>query len=130
MKKVKRFILLLGLLLVGIFTKAQTPPDSIACEQSLQEVVVLAPNMERMDNYILVLPDANQRRHSGNAYELLRNCFIPGVMVDMQTGNVEARGAKSTLYLNGQSCDVRDLMMLRPRDIERIEYHDIPAGKY
>ena len=61
---VKRFILLLGLLLVGIFTKAQTPHDSIACEQSLQEVVVMAPNMERMDNYILVLPDANQRRHS------------------------------------------------------------------
>ena len=61
---VKRFILLLGLLLVGIFTKAQTPHDSIAREQSLQEVVVLAPNMERMDNYILVLPDANQRRHS------------------------------------------------------------------
>ena len=130
MKKVKRFILLLGLLSVGIFTTAQTPPDSIACEQSLQEVVVLAPNMERMDNYILVLPDANQRRHSGNAYELLRNCFIPGVMVDMQTGNVEAMGAKSTLYLNGQPCDVRDLMMLRPRDIEKIEYHDIPDGKY
>lgn len=130
MKKVKRFILLLGLLSVGIFTKAQTPPDSIACEQSLQEVVVLAPNMERMDNYILVLPDANQRRHSGNAYELLRNCFIPGVMVDMQTGNVEAMGAKSTLYLNGQPCDGHDLMMLRPRDIEKIEYHDIPAGKY
>lgn len=130
MKKVKRFILLLGLLSAGIFTKAQTPPDSIACEQSLQEVVVLAPNMERMDNYILVLPDASQRRHSGNAYELLRNCFIPGVMVDMQTGNVEAMGAKSTLYMNGQPCDVRDLMMLRPRDIEKIEYHDIPDGKY
>ena len=116
--------------LIPIGVAAQAPADSIAHEQTLQEVVVLAPNMERMDNYILVLPDANQRRHSGNAYELLRNCFIPSVVVDMQTGNVEAMGAKSTLYLNGQPCDVRDLMMLRPRDIEKIEYHDIPAGKY
>ena len=85
--------------LIPIGVAAQAPTDSIAHEQTLQDVVVLAPNMERMDNYILVLPDANQRRHSGNAYELLRNCFIPGVMVDMQTGNVEAIGAKSTLYL-------------------------------
>ena len=116
--------------LIPIGVAAQAPTDSIAHEQTLQDVVVLAPNMERMDNYILVLPDANQRRHSGNAYELLRNCFIPGVMVDMQTGNVEAIGAKSTLYLNGQPCDVRDLMMLRPQDIEKIEYYDIPSGKY
>ena len=75
-------------------------------------------------------PDANQRRHSNNAYELLRNSFIPGVVVDMQTGNVEAMGAKASLYMNGQPCDVRDLLMLRPRDIDKIEYHDIPTGKY
>ena len=53
--------------LIPIGVAAQAPADSIAHEQTLQEVVVLAPNMERMDNYILVLHDANQRRHSGNA---------------------------------------------------------------
>ncbi len=116
--------------ILPIAALAQAPNDSITHEQTLEEVVVLAPNIERMDNYILVRPDANQRRHSGNAYELLRNSFIPGVVVDMQTGNVEAMGAKATLYMNGQPCDVRDLMMLRPRDIDKIEYHDIPAGKY
>lgn len=122
--------LLIIAVLLPIVAAAQIPSDSIAHEQALQEVMVLAPNMERINNYILILPDANQRRHTGNAFELLRNCFIPGVEVDMQTGNVDAMGAQSTLYLNGQPCDVRDLLMLRPRDIEKIEYHDIPAGKY
>ena len=123
--KIWRIAFAMLVTIVSMGAEAQIPTDSIAHEQTLQEVVVLAPNMERMDNYILVLPDANQRRHSGNAYELLRNCFIPGVVVDMQTGNVEAMGAKSTLYLNGQPCDVRDLMMLRPRDIEKIGFYRI-----
>ena len=96
----------------------------------MEEVVVLAPNMERMNNYILIRPDSKQRKHSNNAYELLMNCYIPGVKIDMQTGIVEAMGASATLYMNGQPCDPRDLVMLRPRDIEKIEYHDIPSGKY
>ena len=84
-----KFSLLTIAPLLPIGAIAQAPTDSVAHEQTLQEVVVLAPNMERMDNYILVRPDANQRRHSGNAYELLQNCFIPGVVVDIQTGKVE-----------------------------------------
>ncbi len=93
-----KFSLLTITTLLPIGAIAQAPTDSVAHEQTLQEVVVLAPTMERMDNYILVRPDANQRRHSGNAYELLRNCFIPGVVVDMQTGDVEAIGAKLQLF--------------------------------
>lgn len=31
-------------------------------------------------------------------------------------------GLQATLYLNGQECDIREIQMLRPRDIEKIEY--------
>ena len=123
------YILLLNLL-VTTTVFAQVATDSIFKEKMLDEVVFLAPNMERMNSYILIRPDSKQKKHSNNAYELLQNCFIPGVKVDMETGAVEAMGATSTLYMNGQPCDPRDLIMLRPRDIEKIEYHDIPAGKY
>ena len=117
-------------MLFAAYANAQVLTDSISKEQVLGEVVVLAPNMERMSNYILIHPDSKQRKHSNNAYELLVNCCIPGIKVDIQTGSVEAMGAPSALYMNGQPCDPRDLVMLRPRDIEKIEYHDIPAGKY
>lgn len=122
----------ISMLLFILFTSAsaQNNTDSISKEQTLQEVVVLAPNMTRMDNYILVRPDNDQRKHSGNALELLQNSFISGVVVNLQDGIVEAMGARATLYLNGQPCEIHDLLMLRPRDIEKIEYHDIPAGKY
>jgi hypothetical protein len=126
----KRITLLSLLVTISITSMAQTLKDSIDSAHTLQDVLVLAPNMQRMDNYILIRPNGNQRRHSNNAYELLKSCFIPGINVDIQTGRVEAMGAQATLYMNGQPCDGRDLMMLRPRDIEKIEYHDIPVGKY
>ena len=96
----------------------------------LQEIVVLAPNMERTNNYILIRPTSNQRKHSINAFELLQSSSIPGVDIDVQNGIVNAMGAHAALYINGQECDARDLLMLRPKDIEKIEYHDIPTGKY
>lgn len=126
----KQVLLFVFYFLLFISASAQNSTDTISQKQTLQEVVVLAPNMTRMDNYILINPDNNQRKHSGNAFELLQNSFIPGVVVDFQNGTVDAMGAKATLYMNGQPCETKDLLMLRPKDIEKIEYHDIPAGKY
>ena len=47
-----------------------TKSDSMHIKPSkiLQEVVVLAPNMERTNNYILIRPTSNQRKHSINAF--------------------------------------------------------------
>lgn len=104
--------------------------DSVAAVQSLPELLVLAPNIERMDNYMMIRPDAVQRKHASNAFELLQNCQLPGVEVNMNSGRIEAMGANATLYINGNECDIRELTALRPKDIEKIEYHDIPKGKY
>ena len=98
--------------------------------EDLKELVVEGEHMIRTDSCMLVLPTSNQRKHSSNALELLYNSFIPGVQVDFPTGNVTALGQQSTLYVNGQPCEVSELMMLRPKDIIKIEYHDVPNGKY
>lgn len=111
-------------------TLSQADSLSNAKEICLEEVVVLASNMKRMDDHILVLPAAEQRKHATNALEVLRNCHLPGVDVNMSNGTVMAMGSAATLYMNGQECDMRDLAMLRPMDIEKIEYHDAPQGKY
>lgn len=125
-----RFIIFVAVAFITMDMEARICNDTIVREHNLQEVVVLAPTMERMKDYILVRLDANQRKHANNAYELLYNCFIPGVKVNAQSGSVEAMGSQTSLYINGQPCDSRDLLMLRSRDIEKIEYHDVPNGKY
>jgi len=125
-----RLLILILSSVMTLATTVQPYTDSIALEQTLQEVVALILNMERMDNYIPIHPDANQQCNMSNAYELLQSCFIAGVEVDMQTNTVEAMDAQSTFYINGQPCDARDLVVLRPRDIEKMEYYDISEGKY
>ena len=86
---------------------------------ALKEVVVDAQHMIRTETGMLVLPNSNQRKHSSNAIELLYNSFIPGVNVDVMSGNVSALGESSTLYINGQPCEMSELMMVRPKEIGR-----------
>lgn len=35
-----------------------------------------------------------------------------------------------SLYINGEKAEYRDIQSLRPRDIQNIEYYDVPMGKY
>lgn len=39
-------------------------------------------------------------------------------------------GQQVAVYMDGQPCDMQDVAMMRPKDIERIEYYDAPVGKY
>ena len=125
-----KYILALVFIISHLMCIAQTQEDTIHNEQALKEVIITRQNMKRMDNYVLIYPDNKQKKHSVNAIELLSNCFIPGINVDTQNGSIEALGAKSSIYMNGQPCETKDLLMLRPKDIEKIEYYDVPSGKY
>ena len=39
-------------------------------------------------------------------------------------------GGTVTLYIDGRKVDYREVQSLRPRDIEKVEYFDVPTGKY
>ena len=38
-------------------------------------------------------------------------------------------GGAVTLYIDGRKVDYREVQSLRPRDIEKVEYFDVPTGK-
>lgn len=122
-------IILLHLTSLNLLAQTQAS-DSIAKNVTLNEVTVTASNIVRVDDHLQIRPNEQQRRHASTGYELLENIMLPGVIVNTRSGKVEAMGMAATLYLNGQVCDAQDIRMLRPRDIEKIEYHDIPSGKY
>lgn len=127
----KRFVWLIGTLLFYIESVAQVEnTDSIGKSLSLDEVVVTASNIFRVDNHLLIYPSKQQREHADNGYAVLKNLMIPGLVVNSRTNAVEAMGMQASLYINGQECDSKEIRMIRPRDIEKIEYHDIPTGKY
>lgn len=125
----KRYIAII-VLLISIDSVAQTEmTDSIEKHLSLDEVVISASNITRVNDHLIVYPNEQQRKHTNSGYGVLKNLMIPGLIVN-QSGYVEAMGMQASLYINGQECDAKEVQMIRPRDIEKIEYYDAPTGKY
>ena len=120
-----------GLLMAAVPVFAQnTGKDSIVSTRALDDVVVSASNISRVGDHLVIYPNSQQRKHAVNGFGVLENLNIPGLIIDAKSNQVDVMGLQATLYLNGQECDIREIQMLRPRDIEKIEYHDAPSGKY
>lgn len=110
-----------------------TTPDSIQVSNyntELDEVVITASYLTREDDHISAIPTKKQRKHAMNGYDLLRNLMLPGVSVNRTSGGVTTPAGKATLYIDGREVEFREVQSLRPKDIARVEYFDIPTGKY
>ena len=96
----------------------------------LGEVVIKGSSFIRKDDHVLVIPDKQQVKHASTGYDLRYNLMIPSIEVNKRTGTVSTFGGEVSLYINGEKADYRDVQSLRPRDIENVEYYDVPTGKY
>lgn len=108
---------------------AQEQPDSMKM-QELKEVVINASYLTREDDHISAIPTKEQRKHAVSGYDLLRNLMIPGISVNRTTGSVTTPAGSATIYIDGREVDFREVQSLRPKDIARVEYFDLPTGKY
>ena len=97
---------------------------------ALDEVTVEGETMMRSQDRWLITPTSQQTKHSGTGYDLLYNLMIPGIDVDRINGKVSTPTGEATLYIDGVKSSFREVINLRPKDVERIEYFDIPYGKY
>ena len=109
---------------------AQKPDTTKTQNKELNEVVVKSSLLTREDDHILAIPTKEQRKHAVTGYDLLSNLMIPGVSVDRSTGSVTTPNGAATLYIDGREVDFREIRSLRPKDISRVEYFDVPTGKY
>ncbi len=98
--------------------------------RELDEVVVKASYLSREDDHLVAMPTREQRKHAVTGYDLLNNLMIPGISVDRLKGTVTTPVGDATLYIDGREVDYREIQALRPRDISRVEFFDIPTGKY
>lgn len=98
--------------------------------KELGEVVVKSSYLTREGDHILAIPTKEQRKHAVTGYDLLSNLMIPGVAVERSTGSVTTSNGAATLYIDGREVDFREVQSLRPKDVSRVEYFDVPTGKY
>lgn len=113
-------------------TYAQKPDTTKTFIQGkeLGEVVVKSSYLTREGDHILAIPTKEQRKHAVTGYDLLSNLMIPGVSVERSTGSVTTPNGAATLYIDGREVDFREVQTLRPKDVSRVEYFDVPTGKY
>ena len=113
-------------------TYAQKPDTTKTFIQGkeLGEVVVKSSYLTREGDHILAIPTKEQRKHAVTGYDLLSNLMIPGVSVERSTGSVTTPNGAVTLYIDGREVDFREVQSLRPKDVSRVEYFDVPTGKY
>lgn len=104
--------------------------DSVSRTIALDEVTIVASNVSRVDNHLVIYPNSQQKKSTNSGYGVLKRLMIPGMIIDTRSNRAEAMGMPVSFYINGQQADSKDIQMLRPKDIEKIEYHDNPTGKY
>lgn len=105
-------------------------PVILKNNNELTEVTVSAGYMNRVNNHLLIIPEKILVKHATTGYQLLNNLMLPGIDVDVFDGIVRLYGHDVSLYINGQPADYRMIQNLRPKDVQKIEYHDAPIGRY
>ena len=115
----------------GVMTlPAVAQTDSVSKNVQLKEVVVAGDMAKREVDHIDCIPTPKQRKHAHSGFELIRNMMLAGVNVDIENGVITTPVGTATLYINGRKASVREITSLRPKDILRVEYYDMPTGKY
>lgn len=125
-----RKILLLAALASALCVFAQTEKEDSMKAKELNEIVVEGTYLTREDDHIVAVPTKQQRKHAVTGYDLLNNLMIPGISVNRKDGSITSPAGFSSVYIDGREVDFREIQSLRPKDIARVEYYDIPSGKY
>lgn len=97
---------------------------------NISEITINAQSYIRKDNKVVIIPNKQQIKHATTGYDLLYNLMIPSINIDRNTGSVKTFGGEVSLYIDGRKTDYREIQNLRSIDIEKVEYIDVPSGKY
>ena len=123
-------VIFLGLYINASYAQNLDSTKVSSWTKELDEVVVKASYLSRQDDHIIATPTKEQRKHAVTGYDLLNNLMIPGISVDRLKGIVTTPIGNATLYIDGREVDFREIQSLRPKDIARVDFFDIPTGKY
>lgn len=97
---------------------------------ALNEIIVKGNTVMKKDGHLLIIPDKLQKEHSYTGYDLVYNMMLPGVNVDRRTGKISTIAGNVSMYINGVKVERKDIENLRGNDILKVEYYDIPTGRY
>ena len=99
--------------------------DVILTDKSLTlgEVEVTASNINMKGDHVTYMPTKKQVNGANNGVMLLFNMMIPN---SVATSDQTSLG----IFIDERQADANELARLRPKDIARVEYYDMPTGVF
>lgn len=107
--------------------------DVILTDKShtLDEVEVTASNINMKGDHVTYMPTKKQVNGANNGVLLLFNMMIPQLKVSPMENSVATSDQTSLgIFIDERQADANELARLRPKDIARVEYYDIPTGVF
>ncbi len=98
---------------------------------TLGEVEVTASSINMKGDHVTYMPTKKQVNGANNGVSLLFNMMIPQLNVSPMKGSVGAvDNSKLGIFIDERLADANELARLRPKDIARVEYYDMPTGVF
>ena len=97
----------------------------VPASNALDGVTVKA-SLKRIDRSV-VFPTQNDVKVSYDIYSLLRTLNLHGLTVDELNKSVSINGKSVQWKINGVPKNDTDIRNIRPKDIRRVEYGDVPS---
>ena len=104
----------------------QMQPDT----KELGEVVVKADKVIKKSDGMTIIPQKGLLKLSTDGFDVIYGIMIPGLDVDRRRGSVTRLGQEMAVYINGEKASNAELRNIKPSSIVRIDYIDIPSGKF
>lgn len=97
---------------------------------TLRAVEVKADKVIKKSDGMTIIPQKGQLKLSTDGFDVIYGIMIPGLDVDRRKGSITRLGQKVAVYINGEKANDVELRNIKPSSIVRIDYIDIPSGKF
>ncbi len=116
--------------LIFIPLVAWAQPEVPDTSQMIHEIVVEAPKVIRKADMDVYHPSVSAVENSKSGLQLLRNCMIPGLMVNDVLGSITSGGSSVQVRINGRVSTIDEVRRLLPETIKRVEWINNPGLQY
>jgi hypothetical protein len=97
----------------------------------LEELTVTGARIINKVDRQYIIPTENMVKGSSNGYDLLQRMSLKGIMVDPVNQTIKSnRGGGVQIRVNDIKANSQDIMSIRPDEVVRVEYVDMPGVRY
>lgn len=114
----------------GVERRTDVGDVRLAATTQLGEAVVQGKRSAYERDVLTVYPSADDRKYAADGYTLTSRLNLPNIEVDVFSGETKRYGEAVSFYIDNRPATDREVKMLNPRNVARVELHENPRGEF